>query len=1303
MMSEVASNPSPDRAQIIEALGELMETDLPQIRAVLERHANLLLHPAAEETLRDAAAAAREAGEQKVADGFIWHANLLADCRMRGIGGVFVEIAVDGESKDLAVEIAEDLQRLQELSKVNDYGFSNDNLIAQLGICHRILQLMSKPTDHNYMIRGLVLDTLGDALSRLGEREAGISRLEEAVAAYRAALKEWTRSRVPFNWAFIQSKLGDVLLQLGQGGSGKTQLEEAVAAYRAALEERTRDRASLDWAITQNNLGNALRTLGEREDNTACLDDAVATYRAALEEIPRDRVPLDWAVTQNNLGLALAVLGERTDGTARLDEAIAAYRAALEERTRDRVPLDWATTQTNLGDALLTLCKRQDSAACLYDAVSAYRAALEVRTRDRLPLDWAKTQAGLGNALQTLGEREAGTARLEEAVAAYRAALEEVARDREPLDWSKTQASLGNALQTLGEREAGTVRLEEAVVAYRAALEEMTRDRVPLDWAAMQDDLGVALFRIGERQSGTARLKEAVVAFNFALGERTRDRVPLDWAKTQVHLGGALRRLGEREAGTASLEEAALAYRAALQELTRANASHAWAMALHNLGVCLLRLGERGAGEARYDEAVTAFRAALEVFSRDSRPLDWAMAQTNLGNALAVLGAREVGTARLEEAVSAYRAALEEWTRDRVPLDWAATQANLGGVLWELGKHESNIACRDEAVASFGAALQVLTGSSDIETTQTLRNVHARALLDLRRYPDAVAVLDAATRQSEADLLEPGWSAADRLRSITRTENLFGLLSLSHLRKLEPNPAAALAAAEAGRARLLADALAFDKARLDDIIEPEVRGMIEATRDRRDSLRFDLGYALRGDLPPPQLSPAQRDGLFDELHHAQEAYLSLCRTHGLIRTPTPIGMAEIEQAIPPGGALVLPVLTLTEAFIFVVTAGQSMPAVIEYPGLNEAEVVGLLFGEEGWLGCYHTHFTEYHGENPAAAERWHRKLAGAQAWLWERLLAPVHRHLHDVAKLRAGAPVVLLPPGLLGLLPLHAAGPGPDGSHFDDHWTVSYAPSVRSLLTCQTRRDGHLGRPLRLLGVLDPDGSLPGARAEEALLHRHFRTADAEPIVLCGKEAGLARVLAALTATTLLHAATHGTHDSLQPAQSGLVLANDRLRVAVLHQVRMDLRLAFLAACESGLAGVNAAPEEFIGLPTGFVQAGAAAVIGSLWPVGDIAAFVMADRFYELFVGPDGLERMTPAAALRDARHWLRALTYGELRQRYPVAPDGNGAELVLRAFPGVFDPDPPAPQELRLPLGADYERPFADATQWAAFACTGA
>jgi tetratricopeptide (TPR) repeat protein len=126
-----------------------------------------------------------------------------------------------------------------------------------------------------------------------------------------------------------QNNLGAALRTLGERESGTARLEEAVAAYRAALKERTRERVPLDWAATQNNLGTALQALGGRESGTSRLDEAVAAYRAALEERTRERVPLDWAMTQNNLGNALATLGGRESGTARLEEAVAAWDQCL--------------------------------------------------------------------------------------------------------------------------------------------------------------------------------------------------------------------------------------------------------------------------------------------------------------------------------------------------------------------------------------------------------------------------------------------------------------------------------------------------------------------------------------------------------------------------------------------------------------------------------------------------------------------------------------------------------------------------------------------------------------------------------------------------------------------------------------------------------------------------------------------------------------------------------------------------------------------------------------------------------------
>ncbi|MCW2273407.1 tetratricopeptide (TPR) repeat protein [Rhodoblastus acidophilus] len=449
---------------------------------------------------------------------------------------------------------------------------SNVHLVAAIGV-NRHLERIARTPDE----KGYAHNSHGIAAGTLGERESGAAHLEQAVVAYRAALDERKRERVPLDWATTQNNLGNALRTLGERETGTARLEQAVAAFHAALQEHTRERFPLDWAMTQVNLGNALATLGERESGTARLEQAVAAYRAALEKWTRERVPLQWATTQNNLGSALNKLGERESGTARLEQAVAAYRAALEEWTRKRVPLNWATTQNNLGNALTKLGERESGTARLEQAVAAYRAALEERTRERVPLQWATTQNNLGITLKALGERESGMARLEQAVAAFLAALEERTRERVPLQWAMTQNNLGNALAKLGERESGATRLEQAVAAYCAALDVYTHERARIDWAMTQNNLGVALQTLGARENGTARLEQAVAAYSAALAECTRERVPLDWANSIGNQGSAMALLAERTSDGA-LASRALTQLETGERVLREGGHEAWSI-----------------------------------------------------------------------------------------------------------------------------------------------------------------------------------------------------------------------------------------------------------------------------------------------------------------------------------------------------------------------------------------------------------------------------------------------------------------------------------------------------------------------------------------------------------------------------------------------------------------------------------------------------------------------------------------------------------------------------------------------------
>jgi hypothetical protein len=93
--------------------------------------------------------------------------------------------------------------------------------------------------------RGTALNLLGRALQTLGTREAGTARLEEAVTAYREALKELTRDRVPLDWAMTQHGLAECLAALAERSptpgpilaDAITHMQNAVDGYQQVGDE----------------------------------------------------------------------------------------------------------------------------------------------------------------------------------------------------------------------------------------------------------------------------------------------------------------------------------------------------------------------------------------------------------------------------------------------------------------------------------------------------------------------------------------------------------------------------------------------------------------------------------------------------------------------------------------------------------------------------------------------------------------------------------------------------------------------------------------------------------------------------------------------------------------------------------------------------------------------------------------------------------------------------------------------------------------------------------------------------------
>jgi CHAT domain-containing protein/Tfp pilus assembly protein PilF len=122
----------------------------------------------------------------------------------------------------------------------------------------------------------------------------------------------------------------------------------------------------------------------------------------------------------------------------------------------------------------------------------------------------------------------------------------------------------------------------------------------------------------------------------------------------------------------------------------------------------------------------------------------------------------------------------------------------------------------------------------------------------------------------------------------------------------------------------------------------------------------------------------------------------------------------------------------------------------------------------------------------------------------------------------------------------------------------------------------------------------------------------------------------------IIHLATHGIFDTQHPELSGLVLSLiDRqgqpqdgfIRALEIYNLKLPSELVVLSACETAL-GKEVKGEGLIGLVRGFMYAGAARVVASMWDVRDQATAVLMKRFYEGML-KNGL---TPAAALRSAQ-----------------------------------------------------------------------
>ncbi len=294
----------------------------------------------------------------------------------------------------------------QQAEFLMDYGREHDDdaaLQATIDLLkHEALSLAEKSEKDECQAATFV--ALGKVLGMIGQRRKGTRYLEDAIDAFREALRLFNPELTPMQWANAQNGLGNALGWLGQRSADDALLKQSIEAFEQVLARQSEQLCPHDWATTMNNMAAVLLSLGRKGNDPKMLKRSVESYKSVLRVWTRAAAPLDWAATMDNLGTALRSLGEHRRGPGTLKQSVAAYNSALAERTRELVPDEWAMTQNNLGAALHKLAQREENPDILERATNAYEHCLAEWTREKAPMTWAMSMANLGVARRELAE-----------------------------------------------------------------------------------------------------------------------------------------------------------------------------------------------------------------------------------------------------------------------------------------------------------------------------------------------------------------------------------------------------------------------------------------------------------------------------------------------------------------------------------------------------------------------------------------------------------------------------------------------------------------------------------------------------------------------------------------------------------------------------------------------------------------------------------------------------------------------------------------------------------------------------------
>ena len=990
----------------------------------------------------------------------------------------------------------------------------------------------------------------------------------------------------------------------------------AAARYQIRLvalrtpTEADRQRVNAEAARTAAQQLSEQKEEAPRRQAAAKFEESIQLWRALDDKA-------EAATTLDTLSLLYVNINDRAKAIETMNQSLSLWRALPDRRKEEAETLrSLAITHNNFGDRAQALEHYQQ-------AIAIYRT-LQDRPHELEAL------LATGVIHLAAGDARRGLETSTQALALARA-LKDQRREASAMN------NLGDAQRRLGEKRKALGTLQQAVALFRAT-KNTTGE-------------ATALNQLGTLYSDLGEMQKALDAFSLALPLR---RDPPSRAITLNSLGRVYDLLG-------APQEALRQYEQTLPIARAARAKNTEAQTLNFMGLAYWADGD-------FNRAIDAFNQALPIAREAQNATSEAAAYNNLG--LVYLAQKEP-----QKALDALNQAVP-LARRIGNRQYEAYALNNSGFAYEaLGQ-------RAKALEAHNAALELARSVGDRPREAKIRFGLARLARDGGQLKAARKQIEETIKIVETvrgKLNDPARRAEYR----AATQQYYDLYIdvLMQLHKRAPAGrlnAEALHVSERARARSLLELLAEAGADIRAGAAPEL-----LDRERTLQEQFNDKAAEQLSLVTGKATEAQQAALKQELEQlsgglstVQSEIRASSPRYAALTQPQPLTADAIRrQLLAPDTVLLEYALGEERSYVWALTATALRSYALPKRAVIEAAARRFYAALTARNQYVANESAEQRAARIAAAEtEWH----DAGTALSKLVLSPVAAQLGTRR-------LLIVADGALQYVPF-AALPLQAAPLVVKHEIV-VLPSASTLAVLRAEKGERKAAAKQLAVLADPVFEAQDERVQtlnvklEKKDEKPAETSDGARGLLLKKvametgvvadaklsiprlpytrqeaEAILALVpeaqrqasfdfnasRAALADETLgqarvVHVATHGFLNSLNPELSGLVLSlvneqgaaqNGYLLAPELYNLKLDAtELVVLSACQTGL-GKEVRGEGLIGLTRGLMYAGAPRVVVSLWSVSDRATAELMKVFYQGMFE----HKLRPAAALRAAQ-----------------------------------------------------------------------